>query len=108
MVETQQYRSELAESYQKPLPKNREGLFTFLQHDGVPWNNNNAEHAIHRFAYYRTISDGKMTELGLDDYLVLLSVYQTCRYRGMSFLKFLLSREEDIDRFIEGGQTKET
>jgi len=106
MVETQQYRSELAESYQKRLLKNREGLFTFLQHDGVPWNNNNAEHAIHRFAYYRTISDGKMTELGLDDYLILLSVYQTCRYKGMSFLKFLLSREEDIDRFIERGTDK--
>lgn len=106
MLEAQQYCSELAESYQKRLLKKREGLFTFLQHDGVPWNNNSAEHAMHRFAYYRTISDGKMTDSGLDDYLILLSIYQTCRYKGISFLKFLLSREEDIDRFVEQGSHK--
>jgi hypothetical protein len=106
VLECQQYRSELGESYQKRLLKHRKSLFTFLQHDGIPWNNNSAEHAVHRFAYYRTISDGKMTESGLGDYLILLSIYQTCRYKGISFLKFLLSREEDIDRFIEQGTDK--
>ena len=35
------YRSEVAESYQKRLNKNQGKLFTFLSHDGVPWNNNN-------------------------------------------------------------------
>ena len=29
-------------------------------------------------------------EAGLNDYLVLLSIYQTCRYKGVSFLKFLV------------------
>jgi hypothetical protein len=33
-----------------------------------------------------------MREQGLSDYLVLLRVYQTCKYRGVSFLKFLLSQ----------------
>jgi hypothetical protein len=33
-----------------------------------------------------------MTEAGLVDYLVLLSLFQTCRYKGASFYKFLLSR----------------
>ena len=28
-------------------------LFTFIRHDSVPWNNNNAENAIKQFAYYR-------------------------------------------------------
>jgi hypothetical protein len=28
-------------------------LFTFLDYDGIPWNNNNAEHAIKYFAKYR-------------------------------------------------------
>jgi hypothetical protein len=32
---------------------------------------------------------------------VLLSIYQTCRYRGVSFLKFLLSGERDVDAFCE-------
>jgi hypothetical protein len=40
-----------------------------------------------------------MKEAGLSDYLVLLSIYQTCRYKGVSFLKFLLSRERDLDAF---------
>src|SRR4029077_18822146 len=94
-LEPRVYRSEIAEGYQKRLLKNEGKLFTFLDHNGVPWNNNNAEHAVKAFAYYRRVSDGKMREDGLCDYLVLLSIYQTCKYRGVSFLKFLLSREDD-------------
>jgi hypothetical protein len=45
-----------------------------------------------------------MTASGLRDYLVLLSIYQTCKYRGISFLRFLLSREKDIDRFHDAGR----
>src|SRR5262249_13711898 len=85
------YRSELAEAYQERLVKNEGTLFTFLDYDGVPWNNNNAEHAIKAFAYYRRVSDGKMRAQGVSDYLVLFSVYRACKYRGVSFLKFLLS-----------------
>ncbi len=92
-LEARVYRSELAEGYQKRLAKNEGKLFTFLDHDGVPWNNNPAEHAVKAFAYYRRVTDGMLEEGGLSDYLVLLSVHQTCKYRGVSFLKFLLSRE---------------
>ena len=76
-----------------------ETLFTFLSHDGVPWNNNNAEHAIKSFAQYREVADNLLNVNGLRNYLVLLSIYQTCRYKGLSFLKFLLSKELDIDVF---------
>src|SRR5262249_61698375 len=48
-------------------------------------------------AAYRRVTDGQMKEAGLSDHLVLLSLYQTCKYRGVSFLKFLLSREEDVE-----------
>jgi predicted RecB family nuclease len=95
-----QFHSDLAQSYQERLTKNRDRLFTLLRHDSVPWNNNSAEHAIKHFAYYRKVSDGQMTEPGLSDYLVLLSVYQTCKYKGVSFFKFLLSGEHDVDSFI--------
>ena len=47
-----------------------------------------------------------MTEAALTDYLVLLSIYQSCRYKGISFLKFLLSREQDIDTFCARKRTK--
>jgi hypothetical protein len=40
------YRSEAAEGYRQRLLKYRDKLFTFLDHDGIPWNNNNAEHAV--------------------------------------------------------------
>jgi predicted RecB family nuclease len=102
----QSFRSEAAEALRQRLLKNRDKLFTFIQHDGVPWNNNNAENAIKRFAYYREDTIGVMKEVGLTDYLVLLSLCHTCRYRGMSFLKFLLSRERDIDAFGTPGRAR--
>ena len=105
-VETRVYRSELAEGYQKRLLKNEGKLFTFLDHDGVPWNNNNAEHAIKAFAEYRRIFDGQMTEGGISDYLVLLSIYQTCEYRGVNFLEFMLSQEEDVESFCRRARKK--
>jgi predicted RecB family nuclease len=95
----QSFRSEAAEDLRQRLLKYRDKLFTFIRHDGVPWNNNNAENAIKRFAYYREDTVGIMKEAGLKDYLLLLSLCHTCRYRGISFLKFLLSRERDIDAF---------
>lgn len=66
-------------------------LFTFIRHDGVPWNNNNDENAIRRFAYYRDETPGRLKEAGLKDYLTLLSLCHTCYYRGVSFLRFLRS-----------------
>ena len=90
------FSSEAACAAQERLIKNRDSLFTFLKYDSVPWNNNNAEHAVKRFAYYREVSDGKLSEAGLMDYLVLLSIQQTCKYKGIGFLKFLLSGEIDL------------
>src|SRR4029434_10972847 len=86
------YRSEVAEGHQKSVLTYQDKLFTFLRHDGVPWNNNNAEHAVKRFAYYREIADGYFSETGLQAYLVLLSLSVTCTYKGLSFFQFLLSR----------------
>ena len=97
----QPYRSEVAEGYRKRLLKYQQKLFTFLHHDGVPWNNNSAEHAVKRFAYYREVTDSLFSETGLNNYLVLLSMYVTCRYERVNFLKFLLSREKDIDNFCQ-------
>ena len=76
--------------------KNRDRLFTFLKYDGVPWNNNNAEHAIKAFARLRDVIAGSSTEKGIDEYLTLLSICQTCRYSGMDFLDFLKSGETSL------------
>jgi hypothetical protein len=98
---TQTYRSEAAEALRERLVKYQDKLFTFIRYDGVPWNNNNAENAIRRFGYYREDAAGRLREVGLMDYLVLLSICHTCHYKGISFLKFLLSRERDIDAFCQ-------
>jgi predicted RecB family nuclease len=97
----QTFRSDAAEGLRGRLTKNQDKLFTFIRYDGVPWNNNNAENAIRRFAYYRDENPGRIREAGLKDYLVLLSICHACRYKGVSFLKFLLSQERDMDAFCQ-------
>jgi hypothetical protein len=81
------------------LDKDRERLFTFLHYDGVSWNNNNAEHAIKAFARLRRTIEGLSTPKGIEEYLILLSVCQTCKYSGLDFLGFLRSGETDISTF---------
>src|SRR5215470_11745329 len=85
--------SPLANKYKKRFQKSGEKMFTFLHHDGVPWNNNNAEHAIKRFAKYRRDADGRFTERTLEEYLVLASIFETCEFNNVNVLKFMLSKE---------------
>ena len=93
------YGTEVAVGYQRRFEKGRDCLFTFLDHDGVPWNNNNAEHAIKAFARLRNVIGGTSTLKGLHEYLILLSISETCKNKGVRFLDFLLSQESDIDQF---------
>ena len=51
--------SEAAGKFVDRLQKNRNKMFTFLDFDGIPWNNNNAEHAIKAFASLRRVIEGK-------------------------------------------------
>jgi len=91
------YHSDAALKWKDRFERNRDSLFTFLQYDGVPWNNNNAEHAIKAFARLRRIIVGLSTTKGIEDYLILLSVCQTCKYSGIDFLDFLRSGKRTID-----------
>jgi hypothetical protein len=93
------YQSEAALKCKDRFEKNRDNLFTFLRYDGIPWNNNNAEHAIKAFARLRRIIVGLSSPKGIDDYLILLSVSQTCKYSGEDFLDFLRSGKKDLAVF---------
>ncbi len=95
------YDTELAGKAKHRLEKNRDKLFTFLEHDGVPWNNNNAEHAIKAFAALREDLRASSNSQGIREYLVLLSVCETCRYKGVDFLDFLESGELDIEEYAK-------
>ena len=88
--------SELVDKYRNRFIKYWPKMFTFLDYDGVPWNNNNAEHAIKRFAKYRRNTDGCYTERSLKEYLVLASVLETCDFNKVNVLKFLLSKEATL------------
>ena len=91
-----QVSSEAAVKYQKRIEKYGDRLFTFLDHDDVPWHNNNAEHAIKAFARYRRFADGRFTKKSVSDYLAILSVVQTCEYRDLNVLDFLLSGNTNL------------
>jgi len=84
-----EHKSELSIHYTKRIKKHWDQLWTFLHHDNVPWNNNNAEAGIKAVAHHRRLIKGVMHERGLRDYLQMLSIAQTCRYRNISFLGFL-------------------
>ncbi|MCF7847236.1 MAG: IS66 family transposase [Kiritimatiellales bacterium] len=101
MIREADCHSEVANKCKERFERNRNELFTFLSHDGIPWHNNAAEHAIKAFARLRVVIAGSSTEKGVKEYLTLLSICQTCKYMGVDFLDFLRSGEKDIHAFAE-------
>jgi predicted RecB family nuclease len=99
-IANREVTSEIAQGYKSRIKKYGERLFTFLDYDGVPWNNNNAENALKLVASRRRLFGTSVSEAGLKDYLVFLSIYQTLRRKGISLLKFLLSGETDLEKFV--------
>ena len=57
------------------------------------------EHAIKAFALLRRVIEGKTTEKGLREFLILLSICETCKYKSVDFLEFLRSDSKDVDDF---------
>jgi hypothetical protein len=88
--------TEFGSSLQKRIEKNRDRLFTFLDFDNVPWNNNNAEHAVRAFTRLRN-GMATSTARGTTDYCKLLTLQQTLRCRGIGFLDFLRTGRTELD-----------
>jgi hypothetical protein len=95
-VAARQCATEAGAALKKRIIKNKDKLFTFLDYDNVPWNNNNAEHAVRAFTRLRNVMITS-TPKGTSEYCVLLTVQQTLRYRGIGFLDFLRSGRIDLD-----------
>jgi predicted RecB family nuclease len=100
VLDRSDFKSEAAIKCQQRFQKNRDKLFTFLRYDDAPWNNNNAEPAIKAFARLRDVIAGSSSKRGVDEYLTLLTVAQTCEYQGLDFLEFLRSGETDVETFL--------
>ena len=54
----------------------------------------------------RKVIGGTSSDRGIREYLVLFSLCETCKYKGVSFLDFLRSGEKDIDVFKEASKIK--
>ena len=97
----QNFHSDNVEKLKKRFSRYKTELFQFLDYDNIPWNNNNAEYAIKHVASYKRYVRGPITKRGLEMHLILLSIYETCKNKGINFLDFLLSKERDLDRYIQ-------
>src|SRR5215813_3175816 len=93
LVSKSNFISEPASKLQARIAKYKTMLFTFLDFDGVSWNNNNAERAMKTFARHRRFADGKFTSRSIEHHLAILTVHQTCEFRGLDFLDFVLGRK---------------
>ena len=68
----------------KRLTKYREDLFTFLDYDDVPADNNHAEREIRPAVIMRKNSLCNRSQDGSDMQAVLMSVYRTLKLRGVN------------------------
>jgi hypothetical protein len=89
-----EFSSAPAERLRSRIAKYQDQLFTFLDQDGVSWNNTHAEHFIKPFARHRRTANGIFTARSINDYLIILSIAQTTKGRGEDFFKFLLRDNE--------------
>lgn len=69
-------------------------LFMFMEFEGVPWHNNNAERAICQGVLHHIISGGRRTWKGAEVFEVILSVYETSKKRGQRFMGMVKKKFE--------------
>ena len=74
------------EAVRNRLNKQRDHLFTFLEHDGVDATNNLAERQLCPAVIARKISCGNKTKKGAHTWQILASLAATCAQRATSFI----------------------
>ena len=74
----------------KRLRRERGMLFTFLEEDGVDWNNNAAERALRSSVVIRKITYGNQSDEGARTHAVLMSIRETCGLRKKNFFNYAM------------------
>jgi len=74
----------------KRLRRERGMLFTFLEEDGVDWNNNAAERALRSSVVIRKITYGNQSDEGAHAHAVLMSIRETCGLRRENFFDYAM------------------
>ena len=74
----------------KRLRRERGMLFTFLEQDGVDWNNNAAERALRSSVVISKITYGNQSDEGAHAHAVLMSIRETCGLRRENFFDYAM------------------
>ena len=93
--------NEILQEIIKKVIRQQPRILTFVEHDGVPSNNNYAERLIRIGVLKRKVSGGSMSAEGAEAYAVLLSIYVTCKLRNIPFRKYL---KESLICYIRTGK----
>ena len=84
----------------KKVTRQEPRILTFVEHPGAPCHNNYGEFLIRIGVLKRKISGGSVSAEGANAYAVLLTVYVTCKLRGISFPKYM---KESLRHYIRTG-----
>jgi len=90
------WKSNHAKRLIKRLRRHRGDLFTFLDQEGVPFDNNHAERSIRPAVILRKNSYGNRSEHGADCQAVLMSVFRTLKQRGHDPIRTIVSAVEQF------------
>jgi len=85
----------------KKVRRQQPRMLTFVEHPGAPCHNNYGEFLIRIGVLKRKISGGSVSAEGANAYAILLTIYVTCRLRGISFPKYM---KEALRHYIRTGK----
>lgn len=85
----------------KKVKRQQPRILTFVEHPGAPCHNNYGEFLIRIGVLKRKISGGSVSAEGANAYAILLSIYVTCKLRGISFPKYM---KESLRHYIRTGK----
>lgn len=76
-------------------------ILTFVEHPDVPCHNNYGEYLMRIGVLKRKVSFGSKSPEGAEAYAILLSVYTTCKLRGIPFVDFI---KQSLKQYIRTGK----
>lgn len=96
-----QWEDSHAQRLIKRLRRHQNDLFTFLDQDNVPFENNHAERCIRPAVILRKNSYGNRSQHGADCQAVLMSVFRTLKQRGHDPIRTVINA---IETYIQTNQ----
>ncbi|WP_300465026.1 IS66 family transposase, partial [Desulfobacula sp.] len=85
----------------KKVKRQQPRILTFVDHPGVPCHNNYGEYLIRIGVLKRIVSGGSVSSKGAEAYAVLLSIFITCKLRGIGFPMYL---KTSLQQYIKTGK----